>query len=90
MMSIVVADDLGQDVQRYMDSVALLRCDNPDCSTAWVTHARVVAWEQADAVPRGSYFTTRILVGCREECLLIAQERTRNPARWSEPMSAGA
>lgn len=88
-MGITVADDLGLEVQRYTDPSAFLCCDNPHCERAWVTRDGVIAWEQVDDRPRGSHFTSRILVGCSEACLAAALETMRRAVRWSDPMPAG-
>jgi hypothetical protein len=87
-MGIMVAQDLLAPRYRFTDPNALLSCDNPACSTSWVTRDGLVCWEVSEAGPVPSLFVDRLLVACSTACLREAQRRIRR--RWSEPMPAGA
>ena len=81
-----VAEDLLVPVYRFTDPNCFLSCDNPMCSSAWVTGSGLVVWALEDDRPSGSRFTDRLLVACSANCLRSALHDRGRGHRWSEPM----
>ena len=85
-MSIYVAEDLHRPAYRFTDPNAFLSCDNPMCSSAWVSGTGLVVWAIEDHTPSGSRFTDRLLVACSADCLRLTLHDRGRGHRWSKPM----
>ena len=84
-MSIHVAEDLHHPAYQFTDPDAFFSCDNPSCSSAWVSGTGLVVWSLTNDSPSGSRFTDRLLVACSADCLGSALHARGRGHRWSEP-----
>jgi hypothetical protein len=85
-MSIHVVENLNAPAYTFIDPDAFLACDNPICSSAWVTRSGLVVWAIEDHTLSSSRFTDRLLVACSADGLRSALHDRGRGHRWSEPL----
>lgn len=87
-MALQVTQDWATSRFRFADPSALALCDNPHCSSAWLTQEALLCWEVSRSGPEQSLFVDRLLFACDLTCLEQAQRASRwRHQHWSEPVS---
>jgi hypothetical protein len=86
-VSIWVVEDLPRPPYRFTDPDCFLSCDNPACSSAWVTGAGLIVRVIAGDTPSGSRLSDTLIAACSPACLRSALDAQGHRRRWSEPMA---